>query len=184
MPVDFVSLCAHKIYGPKGIGALYVRRKPRARVAAQIHGGAQEQGMRSGTLATHQIVGMGEAFALATKESANDFQKLTQLRTQFLEGLSSCDITVNSDLKTTFPGILNIRFANFSGKTLLNALPELAFSMGSACLSKGVEPSYVLRALGLSENEAQHSVRFSLGRFTTEEEIQIAATKIKNFVKG
>lgn len=183
VPVDLVSLCAHKVYGPKGIGALYVRRKPRVRVSAQIHGGAQEQGMRSGTLATHQIVGMGEAFAIAREEASNEYQKLQELRNLFLNLLGS-DVTVNGDLEKTYPGILNLRFTQCLGKTLIQALPELAFSMGSACLSKGVEPSYVLRAQGLNENEAHRSLRFSFGRFTTTEEVKIAAEKIKKIVQS
>lgn len=180
MPIDLVSLCAHKVYGPKGIGALYVRRKPRVRVAAQIHGGAQEQGMRSGTLATHQIIGMGEAFAIAKVEMQKEYEKIQQLRERFLRNLHSENIEINGDSLVSYPGIVNVHFPNYRAETLINSLPHLAISKGSACLSKGIEPSYVLRALGLSDEFAHHSVRFSFGRFTTEEEIDDAAKMILN----
>ena len=181
-PVDLVSLCAHKLYGPKGVGALYVRRKPRVRVAAQIHGGAQEQGMRSGTLAPHQIVAMGEAFAIANLDRQPAFEKMLELRAQFLQQLPSALIEINSDLANSYPGILNIRFINCRAETLIKSLPQLAFSKGSACVSKGIEPSYVLRALGLTDEQAHQSVRFSFGRFTTEAEIDIAAKMIADLI--
>ncbi len=176
-PVDLISMCAHKIYGPKGIGALYVRRKPRARVAAQIHGGGQEQGMRSGTLATHQLVGMGEAFSLAIESMARESTRIARLKQLFWQGISTLHVTMNGDLEHTVPHILNVRFAGKKAETMLHALPELALSAGSAC-AKGVEPSYVLRALGLSFAEAQSSLRFSFGRFTTEEEIHYAVKQV------
>ncbi len=178
MPVDLLSVCAHKIYGPKGIGALYLRRKPRVRVAPQIHGGGQEQGMRSGTLPVHQIVGMGEAFAIAKQEMQTDYTKLFELRQQFWQGIEKLNIIkTNTDFLNSFPGILNIRFSDIPAHTLLNALPDIAFSVGSACHNSN-EPSPVLRAIGLTAEEALSSARFSLGRFTTEEEINFAAWQI------
>jgi cysteine desulfurase len=182
IPIDLMSLCAHKIYGPKGVGALYLRRKPRARVAAQLHGGSHEQGMRSGTLATHQIVGMGEAFAIAKNTMLIEREKLQHLRNHFLQQLSSiCALTVNGDLENAYPGILNIRINEIKGKNLLLGLPELGASVGSACLSKGTEPSYVLRALGQTAEQAYGGVRFSFGRFTTEADIDGAFKLIKDF---
>lgn len=179
-PVDLVSFSAHKIYGPKGMGALYVRRKPRVRLAAQIHGGGQEQGMRSGTLATHQIVGIGEAFSLAKQQMASDEHRIRELRNLFWQGIQSIkNVAINGDLQTSFPGILNLCFAGISATELMNQLPELAISAGSACHSKGIEPSYVLRALGLSAELAKCSVRFSFGRFTTREEVEFAIQQIK-----
>lgn len=179
IPIDLLSMCAHKMYGPKGIGALYVRRKPRVRVAPLIHGGGQELGMRSGTLATHQIVGMGEAFALAQAEMQTDYSKLSDLRQKFWQSISTFPkVMINGDLTNSFPGILNICFPNMLAKTLLAALPEIAFSAGSACHAKGIEPSPVLRALGLSEALAQCSVRFSFGRFTSMEEIDFAIKRL------
>lgn len=178
MPIDLISLSAHKIYGPKGIGALYVRRKPRARVAAQIHGGGHEQGMRAGTLATHQIVGMGAACAIAKQEMLTDAKKIQHLRHRFLTALES-EIIVNGDKVHGYPGIVNVRFNHVMAKDLLNALPGIAASVGSACLSKGIEPSYVLRALGQTVEEAHGGIRFSFGRFTTEEEVDSAVSQIK-----
>lgn len=173
-PVDLVSLSAHKVYGPKGIGALYVRRKPRIRVAAQIHGGGHEQGMRSGTLPVHQIVGMGAAFALA-----NEPHDIAALKQRFCAALTTqVGAIVNGDLAHAVPHILNLRFPGINATKLLQALPEIAMSKGSACHAKETEPSYVLRALGLSAEEAHSSVRFSFGRFTTMAEIDLAAEKI------
>lgn len=177
IPVDLMSFCAHKIYGPKGIGALYLRKKPRVRVAAQIHGGGQEGGMRSGTLATHQIVGMGEAFHLAKLEMQTDYDKFVLLRDLFWQGIQDLNhVAANSDFKCSVPNIINIRFEGIKAETLMNQLPELAFSSGSACNAKGVEPSYVLRALGQSDVIAACGVRFSFGRFTTQEEVMAAVS--------
>jgi cysteine desulfurase len=178
-PVDLISMCAHKIYGPKGVGALYVRRKPRVRVAAQIHGGGQEQGMRSGTLPTHQLVGMGEAFSLAINEMSEESKRIAILKQQFWQGISAQGkVTLNGDMQHAIPHILNVRFFGKKSDTMLQLLPKLAISAGSACHAKGVEPSYVLRALGLSSDEAHSSLRFSFGRFTTEEEIQFAIAQV------
>lgn len=175
LPVDLMSFCAHKIYGPKGVGALYLRRKPRVRVAAQIHGGGHEHGMRSGTLATHQIVGMGAAFALAKQKMPMDQSQINELRTRFLQGIQGIkSVIINTDLAYSVPNILNLRFAGVKSEKLMSLVPELALSAGSACHSKGVEPSYVLRALGQSEAEAACGVRFSFGRFTTQNEIDFA----------
>lgn len=177
--IDLFSFCAHKVYGPKGIGALYVRRKPRVKVAAQIHGGGQEQGMRSGTLATHQIVGLGEACYLAQQEMVANHQHLHQLRTRFLQGLSHLKImTVNGELSHSFPGILNVCFAGIQSEAFMRALPELAVSAGSACDTKGIEPSFVLRAMGLSSTEAHNAIRFSFSKFTTMAEIDFAVERI------
>jgi len=180
-PVDLVSLCAHKMYGPKGVGALYVRRKPRVRVAAQIHGGGQEHGMRSGTLATHQIVGMGKAAEVALVCMQNDFEKLSTQRQVFINILSSENMRINAAVNT-YPGILNICFPGIPAETLIQACPDIAFSAGSACDTKGIEPSYVLRAMGLSAYDAACSVRFSFGRFTTLAEVTYAAEKIKRLL--
>ena len=182
-PIDLLSLCAHKIYGPKGIGALYLRRKPRVRVAPQIHGGGQEQGMRSGTLPSHQIIGMGEAFSIAQHEMQVDYKKLFELRQQFWQGINSFNtIKTNTDFTHSFPGILNICFSDIPSHLVLNKLPDLAFSTGSAC-HNSTEPSPVLRAIGLTKTEALSSVRFSLGRFTTPEEINCAVQQIVQAVK-
>lgn len=183
IPVDLMSLSAHKIYGPKGIGALYMRRKPRVRVAAQMHGGGHEQGMRSGTLATHQIVGMGEACRIAKQEMQLDEQKIRLLRDRFLRGISAKQaIAINGDSLQSYPGILNIRFRGVKAQALLHALPHLALSVGSACLSKGIEPSYVLRAMGQTAEQAQGGLRVSFGRFTTESEIDKAVEFIIFFL--
>jgi cysteine desulfurase len=179
-PIDLLSLSSHKIYGPKGIGALYVRKKPRVRVAAQIHGGGQEQGMRSGTLATHQIMGMAEAYRIAKIEMATDYKKISLLRKQFLGNLNGIkNLFVNGDTMQCYPGILNLRFPGMKAETFMQDSPLLAVAAGSACNAKGIEPSYVLRALGLSSEEAHCSVRFSFGRFTTAEEIEFVSECIR-----
>ena len=171
--VDLLSLSAHKVYGPKGIGALYVRRKPRVRLEAQMHGGGHERGMRSGTLATHQIVGMGEAFRLAREEMETEAARLKGLRARLLEGLSDIEeVYVNGDLEHRIPGNLNISFNFIEGESLIMALKELAVSSGSACTSASLEPSYVLRALGRNDELAHSSIRFTMGRFTTEEDVE------------
>ncbi|MCJ2378390.1 IscS subfamily cysteine desulfurase [Vibrio sp. ZSDZ34] len=183
LKVDLISLSAHKVYGPKGIGALYVRRKPRIRLEAQMHGGGHERGFRSGTLATHQIVGMGEAFAIAKQELEQDYNHALQLRERMLAGLKGLEaVTVNGDLEQRVPHNLNVSFAFVEGESLLMSLKDLAVSSGSACTSASLEPSYVLRALGLNDELAHSSVRFSFGRFTTEEEIDYAVEQIKTAV--
>ncbi|MFV0576932.1 MAG: IscS subfamily cysteine desulfurase [Vibrio sp.] len=180
LKVDLISLSAHKIYGPKGIGALYVRRKPRIRLEAQMHGGGHERGFRSGTLATHQIVGMGEAFALAQKEMQQDYDHALMLRDRMLDGLKDMEaVTINGDLNQRLPQNLNISFAFVEGESLLMALKDLAVSSGSACTSASLEPSYVLRALGLDDELAHSSIRFSFGRFTTTEEVDYAVEQIR-----
>ena len=181
LKVDLMSFSAHKIYGPKGIGALYVSRKPRVRLEAQMHGGGHERGMRSGTLATHQIVGMGEAFRLAKEEMSADNERIRMLRDRLLKGLEGIEETyVNGDLEQRVPHNLNISFNFVEGESLIMALKELAVSSGSACTSASLEPSYVLRALGRNDELAHSSIRFSLGRFTTEEEIDFAIGKIND----
>ena len=183
MKVDLMSLCAHKVYGPKGIGALYVRRKPRVRIEAQIHGGGHERGMRSGTLPTHQIVGMGEAFRLAKQEMAADNKHILKLRNRLLNGLKDIEeIYINGDLEQRIPGNLNISFNFIEGESLIMALKDIAVSSGSACTSASLEPSYVLRALGRDDELAHSSIRFTIGRFTTAEEIDYAVELIKNAV--
>lgn len=175
-PVDLISFSAHKIYGPKGVGALYLRKKPRVRVAAQIHGGGHEQGMRSGTLPTHQIAGMGEAFAIAGQTMQQDYQRILLLRERFLKPLlGTAKFRVNGCLAHSYPGIINLHVASTKANRLMHDLPELAFSAASACHAKGDEPSYVLRALGQTRAEAECGVRFSFGRFTTEKEIDTAS---------
>ena len=175
MKVDLMSLSAHKVYGPKGIGALYVRRKPRVRIEAQMHGGGHERGMRSGTLATHQIVGMGEAFRIAREEMAEENERIRQLRDRLLEGLRDIEeLYINGDLERRVPHNLNISFNYIEGESLMMALKDIAVSSGSACTSASLEPSYVLRALGRSDELAHSSLRFSIGRFTTEEDIDYA----------
>ena len=172
LKVDLMSFCAHKTYGPKGIGALYVRRKPRVRLEAQMHGGGHERGLRSGTLATHQIVGMGEAFRLAREEMAAENARILTLRNKLLGGLTDIEATfVNGDLAQRVAHNLNISFAYVEGESLIMAIKDIAVSSGSACTSASLEPSYVLRALGRSDELAHSSIRFSIGRFTTEEEI-------------
>ncbi|MFH0264583.1 IscS subfamily cysteine desulfurase [Vibrio rumoiensis] len=180
LKVDLISLSAHKIYGPKGIGALYVRRKPRIRLEAQMHGGGHERGFRSGTLATHQIVGMGEAFAVAKQDMQKDYDHALALRNRLLDGIKDMEaVTINGDLDQRLPNNLNVSFAFVEGESLLMALKDLAVSSGSACTSASLEPSYVLRALGLDDELAHSSVRFSFGRFTTEEEIDYAVKQIR-----
>ena len=172
LKVDLMSFSAHKTYGPKGIGALYVRRKPRVRLEAQMHGGGHERGMRSGTLATFLIVGMGEAFRLARLEMKAENERICALRDRLLKGLSDLpEIYVNGDLAHRVPHNLNISFAYVEGESLMMAVKDIAVSSGSACTSASLEPSYVLRALGLTDELAHSSIRFSIGRFTTEEEI-------------
>ncbi|MBP7626299.1 MAG: IscS subfamily cysteine desulfurase [Zoogloea sp.] len=172
LKVDLMSFCAHKTYGPKGIGALYVRRKPRVRLEAQMHGGGHERGLRSGTLATHQIVGMGEAFRLARLEMAEENKRVGELRDRLLKGLSQMEeVFVNGDMAHRVPHNLNISFAYVEGESLIMAIKDVAVSSGSACTSASLEPSYVLRALGRNDELAHSSIRFTLGRFTTVEEI-------------
>lgn len=181
--VDLMSFSAHKVYGPKGIGALYVRRKPRIQIAAQIHGGGHERGMRSGTLPVHQIVGMGEAYRIAHEVREQEMARLQQLRDRLWQGLSVLDnVYLNGDLQQSSANILNVSFANVDGESLIMALKDLALSSGSACTSASLEPSYVLRALGLSDELAHSSLRFSLGRFTTEEEIDYAIALVQKSV--
>ncbi|MEN4547451.1 MULTISPECIES: IscS subfamily cysteine desulfurase [Pantoea] len=183
LPVDLMSFSAHKLYGPKGIGALYVRRKPRVQIAAQIHGGGHERGMRSGTLPVHQIVGMGEAYRIAAEERETEMARLQTLRDRLWQGISTLpDVTLNGDLQQSAPNILNLSFADVEGESLIMALKDLALSSGSACTSASLEPSYVLRALGLSEELAHSSLRFSLGRFTTQEEIDYAIALVQKSV--
>ncbi|MGH1485685.1 MAG: IscS subfamily cysteine desulfurase [Cellvibrionaceae bacterium] len=183
MNIDAMSLCAHKVYGPKGIGALYVRRKPRVRLEAQIHGGGHERGMRSGTLPTHQIVGMGEAFRLAKLEIDKDYQHAQQLRDRFLDGIKDMEeVHINGSLEQRVPHNINVSFAFVEGESLIMSLKDLAVSSGSACTSASLEPSYVLRALGLSDELAHSSLRFSFGRFTSEEEVDYAVNQIHQAV--
>lgn len=183
MKVDLMSLSAHKMYGPKGMGALYVRRKPRIRIEAQIHGGGHERGMRSGTLPTHQIVGMGEAARIAKEEMAADNAAALALRDRFLQGVKDMEeVHVNGDLEQRLPGNLNVSFAFVEGESLIMSLKDLAVSSGSACTSASLEPSYVLRALGLNDEMAHSSLRFSFGRFTTEEEVDYAVEQVKQAV--
>jgi cysteine desulfurase len=175
LKVDLMSFSAHKTYGPKGIGALYVRRKPRIRLEAQIHGGGHERGLRSGTLATHQIVGMGEAFRLAREEMTVENNRIAKLRDRLLKGLNDIEETyVNGDLVQRVPHNINISFNYVEGESMIMAIKDIAVSSGSACTSASLEPSYVLRALGRSDELAHSSIRFTLGRFTTEEEIDFA----------
>jgi len=175
LPVDLMSFSAHKTYGPKGIGALYVRRKPRVRLEAQMHGGGHERGMRSGTLATHQIVGMGEAFRLAREEMAAENERVRMLRDRLYNGLKDIEeVHLNGDLEQRVPHNLNVSFNFVEGESLIMAIKDLAVSSGSACTSASLEPSYVLRALGRSDELAHSSIRFSIGRFTTEAEVDYA----------
>lgn len=183
MKVDLMSFSAHKIYGPKGMGALYVRRKPRVRIEAQTHGGGHERGMRSGTLATHQIVGMGEAFCIAREEMVVEGAGVLALRNRLWDGIKGMEeVHLNGALDHHVPGILNVSFAFVEGESLIMALKDLAVSSGSACTSASLEPSYVLRALGLNDELAHSSIRFSIGRFTTEEEIDYAIDKVRDAV--
>lgn len=173
LKIDLLSLSAHKVYGPKGVGALYVRRKPRVRLEAQMHGGGHERGMRSGTLPVHQIVGMGEAFKIARLEMSEEIQRVTALRDRLLNGITADmeEVYVNGDMQNRVAGNLNISFNFVEGESMLMALKEIAVSSGSACTSASLEPSYVLRALGRNDELAHSSIRFTLGRFTTEEEV-------------
>ena len=183
MKVDLMSLTAHKVYGPKGIGALYVRRKPRVRLEAQMHGGGHERGMRSGTLPTHQIVGMGEAYRIAKAEMHKDAEHALALRQRFLKGLEGMEeVYINGDIEHRVPGNLNVSFNFVEGESLIMALKDLAVSSGSACTSASLEPSYVLRAIGLSDELAHSSLRFTIGRFTTEEDVDFAVAKLKEAV--
>ncbi|RYF28437.1 MAG: IscS subfamily cysteine desulfurase [Comamonadaceae bacterium] len=183
LPVDLMSLASHKTYGPKGIGALYVRRKPRVRLEAQMHGGGHERGMRSGTLPTHQIVGMGEAFRIAREEMAQDAAKATALQKRLLDGLKDIEqVFVNGDMERRVPHNLNISFNYVEGESLIMGIKGLAVSSGSACTSASLEPSYVLRALGRSDELAHSSLRMTIGRFTTEEEIDYAVSTIRHNV--
>ena len=183
LPVDLMSLASHKTYGPKGIGALYVRRKPRVRLEAQIHGGGHERGMRSGTLPTHQCVGMGEAFRLAKIEMADDLKRTKVLHQRLLSGLQNLEqVFVNGHLTQRVPHNLNISFNFVEGESLIMGIKGLAVSSGSACTSASLEPSYVLRALGRSDELAHSSLRITIGRYTTEEEIDYAISTIKHNV--
>ena len=176
LKVDLMSLSGHKVYGPKGIGALYVRRKPRVRLEAQIHGGGHERGMRSGTLATHQIVGMGEAYRIMKLEQAEEMKRERRLRDRLLEGIRKNipEIVINGDMEHRACTNLNVSFKYIEGESLMMAVKDLAVSSGSACTSASLEPSYVLKALGRDDELAHSSIRFTLGRFTTEEEIDFA----------
>jgi cysteine desulfurase len=175
LKVDLMSFSAHKTYGPKGVGALYIRRKPRIRIEAQIHGGGHERGFRSGTLPTHQIVGMGEAFRIAGEEMANENDRIRMLRDKLLRGLTRMDeVYVNGDMERRVPHNLNLSFNFVEGESLIMAIKDIAVSSGSACTSASLEPSYVLRALGRSDELAHSSIRFTIGRFTTEEEVDFA----------
>jgi cysteine desulfurase len=181
LPVDLMSFSAHKTYGPKGIGALYVRRKPRIRIEAQMHGGGHERGMRSGTLATHQIVGMGEAFRIAREEMDLENARVRRLRDRLLAGLQDIEeVYVNGDMKQRVPHNLNISFNYVEGESLIMAVKDIAVSSGSACTSASLEPSYVLRALGRSDELAHSSIRFSIGRFTTEEDVDYTIQLMKS----
>lgn len=180
MPIDLMSLASHKTYGPKGIGALYVRRKPRIRLEAQMHGGGHERGMRSGTLPTHQIVGMGEAFRIAKEEMAQDLAHAKRLQQRLLDGLKDVEqVFVNGDMEHRVPHNMNISFNYVEGESLIMGIKGLAVSSGSACTSASLEPSYVLRALGRSDELAHSSLRMTIGRFTTEEEIDYAISTIR-----
>ena len=183
MKVDLMSFSAHKIYGPKGVGALFVRRKPRVRLEAQMHGGGHERGMRSGTLATHQIAGMGEAFRIAAEEMQKDNAHLAALRDRFWAGIEDIEeVYLNGDADQRVPGNMNVSFNFVEGESLMMSLKDLAVSSGSACTSASLEPSYVLRALGLNDEMAHSSIRFTMGRFTTEEEIDHAVGQVREAV--
>ena len=183
MNIDLLSMSAHKTYGPKGVGALYVRRKPRVRLEAQMHGGGHERGMRSGTLATHQCVGMGEAYRLAKQEMATENERIRGLRNRLLTSLKGMpEVYVNGDLEHRVAHNLNMSFNFVEGESLIMALKDIAVSSGSACTSASLEPSYVLRALGRNDELAHSSIRFTIGRFTTQEEIDYAAGLVKEKV--
>ena len=183
LPVDLMSFSAHKTYGPKGIGALYVRRKPRVRLEALIHGGGHERGMRSGTLATHQIVGMGEAFKIANEEMPADHKKVNKFHQDFLEKVKEIDhVYINGDLDNKVPNILNVSFNFVEGESLIMGLKDIAVSSGSACTSASLEPSYVLRALGRKDELAHSSIRFSFGRFTSNDDVKNTLDILGNVV--
>ncbi len=183
LKVDLMSFSAHKTYGPKGMGALFVRRKPRVRIEAQIHGGGHERGFRSGTLPTHQIVGMGEAFRIAREEMATENERIRMLRDKLLRGLTAMEeVFVNGDLERRVPHNLNMSFNYVEGESMIMAVKDIAVSSGSACTSASLEPSYVLRALGRSDELAHSSIRFSIGRFTTEEEVDFAVDLLRRKV--
>ena len=183
LKVDLMSFSAHKVYGPKGIGALYVRRKPRVRVEAQMHGGGHERGLRSGTLPTHQIVGMGEAFRIAKEEMAEEDARVRVLRDRLWAGLNGMEeVYLNGDLEQRVPGNLNVSFNYVEGESLIMALKDMAVSSGSACTSSSLEPSYVLRALGRNDELAHSSIRFTIGRFTTQEEVDYVVQLVKEKV--
>lgn len=183
LKVDLMSFSAHKVYGPMGIGALFVRRKPRIRIEAQQHGGGHERGMRSGTLPVHQIVGMGEAYRIAKEEMESEAARLRSLRLRLWNGIKDIEeVYLNGDLENGVPGILNVSFNYVEGESLIMALKDLAVSSGSACTSASLEPSYVLRALGMNDELAHSSIRFSLGRFTTEEEIDYAIALVRKSI--
>ena len=183
LQVDLMSFSAHKTYGPKGIGALYASRKPRVRLEAQIHGGGHERGMRSGTLATHQIVGMGEAFRIAKEDLEKDNKRIRKLRDKFWDGLKDMEeVYLNGDMENRASGFLNVSFNFVEGESLIMALKDIAVSSGSACTSASLEPSYVLRAIGLKDELAHSSIRFAVGRFTTEEEIDYTIELVKDSV--
>jgi cysteine desulfurase len=183
LKVDLMTISAHKMYGPKGIGALYVRRKPRVRIEPQIHGGGHERGFRSGTLATHQIVGFGEAARIAKLEMATDNERIRALRDRLWRGLSSMEaVVLNGDLERRIPGNLNVSFNYVEGESLIMAIKDIAVSSGSACTSASLEPSYVLRALGRSDELAHSSIRFTLGKYTTQEEIDYAVNLVRTKV--
>ncbi len=181
--VDLISISGHKMYGPKGIGALYVRRKPRIRLESQMHGGGHERGMRSGTLATHQIVGLGEAAGIAKQDMIEDNARILRLRDKLWNGIKHIEETyINGDMEQRYSGIFNVSFNFVEGESLMMALKDLAVSSGSACTSASLEPSYVLRALGLNDEMAHSSIRFSIGRFTTDEEIEHAIKVIDDSI--
>ena len=184
LKVDLMSFSAHKMYGPKGVGALFVRRKPRVRLEAQMHGGGHERGMRSGTLATHQLVGMGEACRIAKEEMHEESERILALRERLWNGFDAMEeVYVSGHLDHHIPGIINISFNFVEGESLIMSLPDIALSSGSACTSASLEPSYVLRALGLNDELAHSSLRFSIGRFTTEEDVDQAISSVRAAVK-
>lgn len=185
VPIDLMSVSAHKIYGPKGIGALFVRRNNELQITAQIHGGGHERGMRSGTIATHQVAGFGKALELAKANMSEEQERIRKLKMQFWDGIRSLDVVeLNGDIDKSVPGIINVAFNGVDGETLLMTLRELAISSGSACTSASVEPSYVLKAMGMSAQRAHDSLRFSFGRFTTSEDVKFAIEKIKSAVQA
>ena len=184
LPVDLMSFSAHKTYGPKGIGALYVSRKPRVRLKAQIHGGGHERGMRSGTLATHQIVGMGEAFRVAKFDMEADRKRIESLRNKLWDGIKDIEeVYLNGDEELRAAGFLNVSFNYIEGESLIMALKDIAVSSGSACTSASLEPSYVLRALGLKDELAHSSIRFAIGRFTNEQEVEYTIKLVRDSVE-